>query len=423
MNNIIIRRAIKQNDLEQILHLFKVVFGDEGVDTLAEIFHKHMPGWKAENWFLAEDTNTKQIVSGFCLIPYEWNFNGITLKVAELGLVGTLPEYRGKGLMKLLNKEFNNDLMNEGYHLAAIQGIPGFYHKFGYHYSVPMEHHIVLSLSEQFKQCSEYTFNEATETDIPFLMQQEKVFSESFDLSVTRKQEQWKYLLSYSKGTEYGSEFWIIENKANGEKYYFRIALYGFGSGLIISEVSENISLQALNSILGFVNKLAVERKKPFLRFNLPYESAITKQLMLWGATKSKSYGWQIKIPDCLMLLQTLKPIFEERMANSLLKGYTGNFMLNFYTHAFDMVWQQGKLVEIINCEPTREGNTLGITPDLFVPLCLGTNTWQELQYVRPDVNPGDLHFDPTVSKINDYSIELTEILFPKIKAWINGQY
>jgi len=422
-NNIIIRSASKQNDLEQIKHLLKVVFGNEGVDTLAEILHTSFPYWKPEYWFLAEDTASKKIVSGFCLIPWQWNFKGRALKVAEMGLVATLPQYRGKGLMKLLNAAFNTYMSKNGYNLAAIQGIPGFYQKFGYHYALPMEHHVMMPLSPQFTFSDNFEFYEVAEIDINFLLQQDSLFSDNFDISVSRSRENWEYLLVDSKKTEYGSEFWIIKDKANNEKFYFRIALHGFGSGLVVSEVSENINIEAQQSLLSFVNKLAAKREKPFLRFNLSHESSMTKQLLNWGASKGKSYAWQIKIPNIASIIETMQAIFEERIAKSYLMHFTGNFHLNFYTHGIDMVWDNGKLLKVNTCKPKECGNMLSISSDLFVPLCLGHKTWEELQAIRPDVFPGDLYFDPTVNRIANVSRELTDILFPKTKSWINCQY
>jgi predicted acetyltransferase len=71
---------------------------------------------------------------------------GTKLHVAEMGLVGTQENHRGRGLMRTLNREFDKTLDEEKFDLAVIQGIPGFYHQFGYHYAIPLENHINMPL-------------------------------------------------------------------------------------------------------------------------------------------------------------------------------------------------------------------------------------------------------------------------------------
>ena len=95
---------------------------------------------------MAEDKKTRTIVSAFALIPWTWEMHGIHLKVAEMGIVGTLEDHRHRGLMRALNAEFDRTLGNERFDIAVIQGIPGFYHHFGYHYAVTMENHVNLPL-------------------------------------------------------------------------------------------------------------------------------------------------------------------------------------------------------------------------------------------------------------------------------------
>ena len=67
-------------------------------------------------------------------------------------------------------------------------------------------------------------------------------------------------MLNASNSTEYGSEVWIVER--GEERFYFRVPQEGFGTGLIISEVSENVSADAMNALLAFAKEKAVEREK-----------------------------------------------------------------------------------------------------------------------------------------------------------------
>ena len=100
----IIRRANSSGDSKKLHKLFTEVFYPEDVGTLASTMFEHLPGMENKYWFVAEARETGNIVSAFALIPWVWALEGIKLKVAEMGIVGTLEAYRGQGLMRILNK-------------------------------------------------------------------------------------------------------------------------------------------------------------------------------------------------------------------------------------------------------------------------------------------------------------------------------
>jgi len=203
----IIRRAKSSRDAEKLHTLFNRVFHPEDVGTLAATMFEHLPGMEKKYWFIAEEKKTGNIISAFALIPWVWELEGLKLKVAEMGIVGTLEEYRGQGLMRILNKEFDRTFEDESFDIAIIQGIPGFYDQFGYSYSVPLENHINLPLHTipEKEKDSVYAFRLADEKDIPFLMKEDKKYRAHYSLSSFRDEAHWKYMLTESLKTENGS--------------------------------------------------------------------------------------------------------------------------------------------------------------------------------------------------------------------------
>jgi hypothetical protein len=425
MNNYLIRRATKNNDDKQLNLLFTGIFCPEEVGVMAEVIFNHYPGMQKNYWYIAEDKSSSTMVSAFALIPWTWEMNGIRLKVAEMGMVGTIEEHRGKGLMKMLNQEFDQTLQEEQFDLAVIQGIPGFYHKFGYYYAVSLENHINIPLekiSERFNN-SGFTFRLAEKEDIPFLMKEDEKYRAGYLLSSVRNEMHWEYLLTHSLMTDCGAEFWIMQDNVRGEVFYFKILLKGFGAGLIVSELSEDVPLSALQNILCFCRQKAQERKKPYLRFNLHNQSAAAEQIIALGAAPSKSYAWQIKIPDKIRLLSKLKPILEERISGSLFSRYTGIFRLNFYTDTIDMLWDKGRIESIKKGGEGESTHTFCVSNDLFASLVLGHHSWEEIQRYRPDVWPDMLYILPTVESLTDKTGLLTDTLFPACKSWIYQAY
>jgi len=420
-----IRRAGSPDDAKKLHDHFNYIFHSEVVGTLAETIFAHLPGMENKYWFMAVDEDSSEIASAFALIPWTWEVEGLKLKVAEMGIVGTRERHRNKGLMAILNKEFDATLEEEGFDLAVVQGIPGFYRRFGFHYSIPLENHIdiPLHLVPHMAADETYKFRLAETEDISFLVREDERYKKSNFLSVFRDEANWNYLLTYSQKTEYGSEFWIMEDQKTEQMYYFRIPYEGFGEGLIVSEISECISDNAIINLLKFCKKKAVERKKPYIRLNVHNESIAGKTAISFGALSGRPYAWQIKIPDKTKFLDKIAPILETRMKGSSFADFSGILRLDLYTRQIDLNWCEGRLESVAyGCEEDCE-NTLCLSEDLFAALCLGHRTWRELQYNRPDIFPAMQYTGSGVGGASDKTARLIDTLFPAERSWIYEQY
>jgi predicted N-acetyltransferase YhbS len=414
MNNIYrIRRAEASDDAKRLHVLFSDVFHPEDIGTLAETMFHHLPRMERKYWFIAEEKETSRIVSAFALIPWTWELERIRLRVAEMGIVGTQEKHRGRGLMRILNTEFDKTLDDEQFDLAVIQGIPGFYHRFGYHYAIPLENHInmPLHLIPEEEEKENYSFRRISVEDIPYLLQEDQTYRDHFSLSTFRDDANWKYLLTDSLTTDYRSDYWMMEHRNNSAQYYCRIPRHGFGSGLILSEISENITYEALRRLLSFLKQLALERNKPYIRLNLHHDSTASTMAISMGAQQGKTYAWQIKIPNIIRLLTTMVPVLEQRMETSPFTQFSGTLRLNFFKTKVDLRWVKGKLENVIPGEGECQ-DTFSINSDLFPALCLGYRTWREIRYIRPDISPS-----------TGKSALLIETLFPPKKSWIHEQY
>jgi len=420
-----IRRAESSRDSKRLHKLFADVFHPQQVGVLAETLFNHLPRMKKKYWFIAEDRKTKSIISAFALIPWVWEMEDIRLNVAEMGIVGTRKENRNQGLMRILNREFDATLKEEKFDLAVIQGIPGFYQKFGYYYAVPLENHINVLLHTVPDRSGKdaYSFRLARLDDIAFLLQQDEDYRRFFPLSAFRDAAIWKYLLTESLKTEYGSEYWIMQHRENGERFYVRIPQEGFGNGLIVSEISSCIHHDALTSLLGFCKRTAIERDKPYIRLNVHNESPAGAFAVSMGAEKGKPYAWQIKVPDRIHFLTKIAHILERRIADSSFEKFSGTIRLDFFTSRIDLQWSSGKLESVEPGGKEECSITFCINADLFPALCLGHRTWQELQYVRPDIFPALQYIRPNILPASDKSALLMDTLFPARRSWIHEQY
>lgn len=420
--------AVSPDYGDKVSALLNRVFHPQRVGDLATTFFRHLPGLKPEHWFTMADDATGDPVASFTLVPWTWEVSGIRLKVAEMGLVGTLESCRGKGLMRRLNRRFDTYVKERGYDLCIIQGIPGFYHHFGYHYAIEFENHIDLPLDRIPVADTDnganggFGFRKAGPGDIDFLMDQDEAYRRANAFSVFRSRAEWDYLLTQGRDTEYGSDFWILETRDGRPRFYARVPFEGFGHGLILSEVSEGISHGGFLALAEFLKSAAATAEKPHIRINLHPRSAAGEMALAMGASPHRPYAWQIKIPDPVQFLSRIRPVLEQRLSAGMFRGYTGMLRLDLYTEAIDLTISGGDIA-IAPGNGAPADNVFCIPGDLFGPLVLGYRSWEELQHCRPDIFPANQHLRIKPAVRPDEAGLLAGALFPKARSWIYERF
>ncbi|KAF8976472.1 hypothetical protein BGZ46_008242 [Entomortierella lignicola] len=126
----------------------------------------------------ADQTLNKKnpIVAAICMHQMAGYYGSIEVTYGALGAVGSLPEYRNRGLVKKLFLEMMHPAANaRGDLMTFILGIPHFYRQFGYEYAVPHKFGRVLKdLPSVFPALSSkqepVRLREASVTDIPYLV-------------------------------------------------------------------------------------------------------------------------------------------------------------------------------------------------------------------------------------------------------------
>ena len=138
-DGLILRRS-SVDDAEALADFNARVHSDEGPDKpddrvsawTQDLMSKHHPTFKTSDFTLVEDVNKGQIVSAMNLIPQTWTYAGIPFKVGRPELVGTLIEYRNRGLVRRQFDVIHQWSADNGDLVQAITGIPYYYRLFGY---------------------------------------------------------------------------------------------------------------------------------------------------------------------------------------------------------------------------------------------------------------------------------------------------
>ncbi len=108
---------------------------------------KH-PTFAPEDFTIVEETGTGKIISSLNLISQRWRYDGIEFGVGRPELVGTLPEYRKRGLVRAQFDVIHEWSAQRGELAQAITGIPYFYRQFGYDMALDLDIAAPLPVSQ-----------------------------------------------------------------------------------------------------------------------------------------------------------------------------------------------------------------------------------------------------------------------------------
>lgn len=409
-NGLILKSIHDAHDIDRIDQFNRQIFG-EGVANMSRALINYHPASRPDHWLYIEDAASGKLVSALSLITWQWRYEEVQLKSGEMAIVGTDAAYRNRGLIRALTQR-HQELLREGeFDLSHIQGIPYFYRQFGYEYAIPLEPewNIELRNIADLPANTPYQFRLATRDDIPDLMRMFEAATCHLGITNIREAGIWEFMFKHTTDSELAGEIWLILDAAGHTIGYFRIALYGFGTGLIVSETSR-LPAPMAQHLLGWLKATAIERGKPNVRLNLPVSNDLMKAARAWGAYEHSTYQWQIYIVDMQRLLTKLAPVFERRLARSPLANLTQNVMLNLYREAFALEFQQGRLVNVKALGFSEEGE-IRIPPMPFIKLLMGDRSREELRAMYPDVS------------VWGQARQLVDVLFPKMDAFIFTNY
>jgi len=413
----LVLRAVQTDaEAERVAAINGHMHGQDAGDIVQYwLFHGH-PTMPRNDWLFVEDESTREVAATLCLMATTWCYGGKSLPVAELGFVGSHPDYRRRGLQRILSDCFDQLALNRGFTLAAIEGIPGFYGQFGYEYAVPLLGGVTLEY-DQIPEIEDarpvLSLRPAAPEDELALCALYDASIAGLDLAAQRSPELWHYQLSVPERYTFYPPIEVIEHEGRVVGY-FRWSDDEWTDRLRIVELAVNTGPTASACILRALRFALVKGQlvgKRGIALQLPENHPAVECARYLGAINTGYYGWQMKVLDPVRFMSAIGPIMEERLAASLLSGYTGAlvFALHGQQRHLALRFQDGRLVNVNTPDGTEADARM--TAKQATQLWLGWRGREALEDWYPDFST------------HTSARHLIDVLFPKSQAYIYMPY
>jgi hypothetical protein len=364
-----------------------------------------------------------KIAAAAGLIAQTWSYAGIPFEVGNPEFVSTDPVYRRRGLMRAVFDGLHTLSRERGDLVQAIQGLRWFYRQFGYEYALLPGARRQLALSDLAAYPSAQPparIRRAAESDIPFiqpLYRQQcaghlitNVLSESIRRADIR---------GYSPGSDLGDRLFTIEDEQGGFAGYFSTWADPWGC-LTLKELafgSPAAGERLLPAVLRFLADQVTVRTDEFdgdeptaITFELAHDHPALAWVRAHLGLPQPRPDWYMRLPDLPAFIRRIQPVLEQRLAQSTLKGFSGEIKMTFFIGGLRMVFADGVLAEVDDWEAAGENEAfdmLCFPPLVFLKLLFGYRSLDELRYAYPDC------------WADDRDAELLRILFPSQPSWL----
>jgi len=386
------------------------------------------PSFRPGDCTVVTEAATGAIVSCLHLIEQVWTYGGVPIAVGQPELIGTLPEHRGRRLVRTQFDVVHGWSAARGHRLQVISGIPWFYRQFGYELAIergggPRLHRdAVLPPSPPG-----WRVRPATLDDAGFLAEAYATAAARSLLSVPRDVVAWRLeLAGRSEDSAQRREIHVLERDGSPVGYVGHAReLFSSGSLVVTQfEVMPGASwreawLSALPSLFAAGDRLAaslpVGRCQALSLWLLGREHPLYRvsRLQDWD----DHYALYARVPDVAGFLRAVTPALERRLAASPCAGHTGTLTLGFYRSGVRLALERGKVTAVEAWRPdvavrglefgrpsADARRPLAMFPDLtFLQLLFGFRSLAELEGAFPDC----------VVRTND-ARALLDALFPR---------
>jgi len=408
----LIVRCATPADVDKLAEFDSHVHSDKGWERpdrhvalwVRDLMLRPHPTFKPGDFLVVEDTATGAIVSSTNLIAQTWSYGGIEIPVGRPELVGTHPDYRHRGLVRAQFAVLHRWSAERGHKMQAITGIPYYYRQFGYEMAVDMHggYSGPLTGVPRLKQDAEpYQVRPATLADIPFIQQVEAQAARRYLLRCVRDAALWRYEVGERTPGGVDTMRVCVIDSAEGAPVGYLVhseVLWGEVLSLQVYELQPGVSRwEVTPCVMRYLQAKGMTYRPynegddapPFTRLMFmlggehPCYPVVSPE---WLPRFHKPYSWYVRVPDLPDFLRTIAPVLEERLARSVMAGYSGKLWLNFYHDGLHLVFEKGHLMDVQTWKsPANTETSFEFPPLTFLQLLFGYRSLAELIMAFPD--------------------------------------
>lgn len=441
----LLRRWSTAADQEKIAHLLSRVYRDSPddplnmgvIDETRIMMSPGFPFMGPGDYAIVEDTSKPghPVVATTCSWSHRWSYGGISFGVGQPENVATEPEYRNRGLVRALFEMFHARSAARGELVQAITGIPYFYRQFGYEYVLDLggrRYTQIAAIPDKTGDDPEpYHLRLATFDDVPHLL---ALYNQRRSASLVwfeTSEEYWRFHIAVwddpavadrdvtlvgpfgrmhmivDASERVCGSVWLAAKRWSNTFTVFALQLYP----QVNWQAAMPCLLRAFREY-GQQAPIVPPNTKPFneIRFNLgrahPAYTVLGESL---APRFEPPYAWYLRVADTPAFVRHVAPVLEQRLAASILSGYSGELKLDFYRGGLRLQIAQGKLSAV---EPWRtpaydDQSNAGCPAPIFLQLLFGYRSLAELRATFPDV------------WANQEAALLMDVLFPKLPSTV----
>jgi hypothetical protein len=401
----------KAEDAQALVEFNSRIHSEDGFDNpdyrvgawTHDLLARPHPTFHPDDVTLVVEVTTGRIISSLTLISQTWAYEGIPFGVGRPELVGTLPEFRNRGLVRYQFEEIHKLSAERGELVQGITGIPFYYRLFGYEMGLELGGGRT-GFEAQLPRLKEgesepFTIRTATEVDIPFLMDVYAHSTQRLLVSCVRDESVWRYDLCGQSGNNVDRlEYHILEPTGTHDPVgYFTHPWYAWDTGLAANhyELKPGVSwLEVSPSVARYLwqkgETFAKRDGKPAVRTT--YSFWLGSQHPLYDIFRERlprlrdPYAWYLRVPDLPSFLHLITPALERHINDSAIVGYSGEIRISFYRSGLRLRLEKGRLVNIELWQPSQEQRGEAAFPDLsFLQLVFGYRCFEELEQSYAD--------------------------------------
>jgi hypothetical protein len=321
-------------------------------------------------------------------------------------IVGTHPDYRRRGLVRNQFDLMHKWSADRGELFNTIMGIGYYYRQFGYEYALNAwggsmtSPDLLNQVSFKDEEKVPFTARDAQRSDARFISSTyENTHKRSF-VTVTRNTKVFEQeIFGQSEGN---ATHWRARIFEQGDQpvgfYCYGVELKKKTIRVDMFEIDPSVNwLDASKSLLIDLQELA-NRFKPEGKDNSEkIEFSFGRSHPLYrmygevlGAPK-RGYAWYVRVPDVAKLISHLTPLFESRLAESVMRGWSGEVKISFYRDGLHMSFDSGKLISATNTGFIENSDANAMYPDLtFLKALFAQQSFSQLSETIPDCSSED---------------------------------